>query len=189
MPKDGKEKRTAAEKNKTFENTTCQYMDTLYNAALRMTKNESDAKDLVQDTYLRAYRFFDKFETGTNVKAWLFAILKNTYINAYKKRRKEPEWIDVSTAEESGELTTKITPEDEVINNLLDDDIAAAIDALPNEFRICVMADINGFTYREIAKIIERPIGTVMSRLHRGRKLLKKALREYARQHGYIKDE
>lgn len=180
----------ALKRQKTiFEETTLQYMELIYKAALRMTKgNETEAQDLVQDTYLRAYRFFDKFRQGTNAKTWLLKILRNVYINKYRKAVKTPEMVSISDAESAGELTTKTTPEDEVFGKLLDDDVAGAIGALPENFRACVvMADIDGFSYEEIAGILDIPKGTVMSRIFRGRQLLKKALHEYARKQGFLK--
>jgi len=176
-------------KKKEFEEVALQYMDSLYNAAMRMTRDGDDAQDLVQDAYLRAYRFFDKFEKGTNFKAWLFKILKNVYINKYRKEIKQPQMLEVSDVEASGDLSAKTTPEDEVFNSLLDDDITSAIDELPEEFRLAiVLSDLEGLPYKEIAEILDCPIGTVMSRLHRGRKLLRDSLYEYARKRGYVKD-
>ena len=175
-------------KKKEFEEVALQYMDSLYNAAMRMTRDGNDAQDLVQDAYLRAYRFFDKFQKGTNFKAWLFRILKNVYINKYRKEIKQPQMLEVSDVEASGNLAAKKTPEDEIFNNLLDDDITSAIDELPEEFRLAiVLSDLEGFSYKEIAEILDCPIGTVMSRLHRGRRLLKDSLYEYARKRGYVK--
>jgi len=177
------------ERKKEFEGVALQYMDSLYSAALRMARDETEAQDLVQDAYLRAYRFFDKFEKGTNFRAWLFKILKNIYINKYRKESKKPQMIDISNVEVSGDLTAAVTPEDEVFNKLLDDDITNAMDALPEEFRLAIiLSDLQGFSYKEIAEILDCPIGTVMSRLHRGRKLLRNSLHDYARKRGYVKD-
>ena len=178
-----------AEKRGEFEELALYYMDSLYSVALRMTKNASEAQDLVQDAYLRAYRFFDKFERGTNFKAWLFKILKNVYINKYRKELRRPQMVDISNVEASTSLPGPTTPEDEIFNKLLDDDVTRAMDALPEDFRLAIMlADLQGFAYKDIADILDCPIGTVMSRLHRGRKLLKENLNEYAKAHGYVKD-
>lgn len=180
---------TAEQKKREFEELSLQYMNPLYNAALRMTRDGSEAQDLVQDTYLRAYRFYSKFEKGTNFRAWIFKILKNIYINKYRKQQKAPQMVEISNVELVGDLAADVTPENEFFNNLLDDDIKEAMDLLPEEFRdAIILSDLEGFSYKEISEILDRPIGTVMSRLHRGRKLLKNSLREYARRRGYVKD-
>ena len=177
------------ERKKEFAALALQHMDSLYNAALRMTRNESEAQDIIQDTYLRAYRFFDKFERGTNFRAWLFKILKNIYINKYRRESKKPQMINVSNVKVSDALRSTVTPEDEIFDKILDDDIVNAMDTLSEEFRLAIiLSDLEGFSYKEIAEIINRPIGTVMSRLHRGRKLLRNKLYEYARKRGYVKD-
>lgn len=179
----------AEDKKKEFEEIAFQYMDSLYGAALRMTRDGNDAQDLVQDAYLRAYRFFGKFEKGTNFKAWLFRILKNVYINKYRKELKKPQMVEISDVEAFGGLKEEVSPEDEIFDKLLDDDITNAIDNLPEEFRLAIiLSDLRGFSYKEVAEILDCPIGTVMSRLHRGRRLLRDSLREYAKKHGYIKD-
>ena len=178
-----------AEKRKEFEELALQYMDSLYSVALRMAKNSSEAQDLVQDAYLRAYRFFDRFQKGTNFKAWLFKILKNVYINKYRKELRKPQMVDISGVEASNNLPGPTTPEDEIFSKLLDDDVTRAMDDLPEDFRLAIMlSDVDGLAYKDIAEILECPIGTVMSRLHRGRKLLRESLYEYAKAHGYIKD-
>lgn len=178
----------AEEKRREFEEIALQYMDSLYIAALRVTRDEIEAQDLIQDAYLRAYRFFDKFEKGTNFKAWLFKILKNLYINRYRRESKVVQMVDVSDAEASGDLPAVATPEDEIFDELFDDDVTNAMDSLPEEFRIViVLSDLEGFSYKEIAEILNCPIGTVMSRLHRGRRLLRKSLHEYAEKCGYVK--
>jgi len=174
-------------KTERFETEALEHVDSVYRFALCMTKNESDAQDLVQDTYLRAYRFFDKFEEGTNCRAWLLRILKNTFINSIRRERRQPQMIHLPEMEENGmELRSNGDPEDEVFGDLLDDDVAAAMDGLPLAYRsVVLLADVEGFSYREIADIIGCPIGTVMSRLSRGRSLLRKRLQSYAAQYGY----
>lgn len=172
---------------KEFEATALQYMDALYNAALRMARDETEAEDLVQDTYLRAYRFFDRFERGTSVKAWLFKILKNTFINNFKKQAKIPERVNLDQLKLSeDELVSSSDPEKELLYRFFGYEIMRAIDALPREFRLVILlSDVEGFSYKEIAEIADCPIGTVMSRLHRGRRLLRGSLREYAEDLGY----
>ncbi len=177
-----------------FEELTLQHLDPMFSAALRLTKNERDAEDLVQDAYLRAYRFFDKFERGTNIKAWLFKILTNTFINRYRRRVKERsvvEGIEKDTvserflSRESSEYAAN--PEQYFFDRLLSDDILEAIDALPLDFRLVViLADLQEFSYKEIAEILSCPVGTVMSRLYRGRKLLQKMLRDFAEENGIV---
>lgn len=168
-------------KAEKFEATALPYVDSIYRSAFRMVGNESDAQDLVQDTYLRAYRFFDKFKEGTNCKAWLFTILKNTFINTINRDRKQPRMVSLSEIEERGvDLPADVDPADEIFGDLFDDDIAAAMDAMPDGYRNAVLlADVEEFSYKEIADTIGCPIGTVMSRLCRGRRLLRKILQSY----------
>ncbi len=174
-----------------FEREAVPHMDALFNFALRMTGDSDEANDLVQDTYLRAFRFFDKFEKGTNCKAWLFRIMKNTYINTYRKRTKEPEKVDYEEVENFYENIKPSSTDDahldkEIFDNLLDDQVSNAISALPEDFRtVVILADIEGFTYDEIADFIDCPVGTVRSRLHRARKMLFAQLYEYAGSKGY----
>jgi RNA polymerase sigma-70 factor (ECF subfamily) len=176
-------------KNKEFEELAFQHMDSLYSAALRLTKERSDAQDLVQDSYLRAYRFFDKFKRGTNFKAWLFKILKNLYINKYRKESLKPHMVDVSDAEIFGDLKTSTTPEDQILEKLLDEELRAAMNTIPDDFRLAIiLSDLEGFTYKEIAEIVDCPIGTIMSRLYRGRKLLRTNLYKHAKRRGFLKD-
>jgi RNA polymerase sigma-70 factor (ECF subfamily) len=179
-----------------FEAVAMPFVDSLYNTAYRMTRNSEDAEDLVQETYLKAYRYYDKFTEGTNFKAWLFKILKNTFINSYRKRQSEPlksDFADIEDAFEnkvSEEVTGKLkNPEQELLKDVLDEDVQRALEALPDDYRMAViLADLEGFSYKEIAEILEVPLGTVMSRLYRGRKLLEAEMLRYAREHGYIRD-
>lgn len=177
-----------------FEDTTLCYLDELYSTALRLTRNEKDAEDLVQDTYLKAFSHFHQFSRGTNARAWLFKILTNTFINSYRRRVKEKEILD---KEEKGQLgsfffsketTTRwSSPEWHVLTSLLSDDVKRSLDELPTDFRmVVVLADLQDFSYKEIASIMDTPIGTVMSRLFRGRKLLRKKLYDFARREGVI---
>jgi len=180
-----------------FEALALPYLDQLYSAALRLTKNEKDAEDLVQDAFMRAYRFFDKFERGTNMKAWLFKILTNTFINRYRRNVKERSIVDGSERDtvnerfisrEASEYAEN--PEHYFFERLLSDDILRAIDQLPIDFRmVVILADLQEFSYREIAEIIGCPVGTVMSRLFRGRKLLQKTLRQHAIDCGVLPED
>lgn len=178
-----------------FENIAFQYMDSLYSTALRFTRNTEEAEDLVQDTYLRAYRFFDKFQTGTNFKAWIFKILTNTFINKYRKKARTPQQVQldkVAYGLENEEPPERVAEwsgyDEEKYDELFDDDITVALSQLSEEFRMVVLlADIEGFSYKEIAEIIGRPSGTVMSRLFRGRRMLQRILEKYARREGYIR--
>lgn len=178
---------------KDFEREAIPHMDSLYNFALRLTGNEDDANDLVQETYLRAFRFFDKFEKGSNCKAWLFRILKNTFINLYRKSSKEPDKVDYEEIENYYENVKPSTTDDahlekELFDNLLDDDITNALQSLPEDFRtVILLSDIEGLTYEEIAEFLDCPVGTVRSRLHRGRKMLYLKLYKYADSKGYVK--
>ena len=175
MPIDAK----ARSKAKRFEAAALSHMDSVYRSACRMVRNESDAQDLVQETYLRAYRFFGKFREGTNCKAWLFTILRNTFINTFNYNRRQPQMVSLSELGEHWvDLPADADPADEIFGDLFDDDIAAAMDALPDGYRNAVLlADIEELSYKEIADTIDCPIGTVMSRLHRGRRLLREILR------------
>jgi RNA polymerase sigma-70 factor, ECF subfamily len=177
-----------------FEGLALEHLDPLYSAALRLTKNERDAEDLVQDTFLRAFRFFDKFERGTNMKAWLFKILTNTFINRYRRRVKERTVVEGAAREQSSEkfivrdtAETAVNPEQYFFDKLLSDDVLRSIDVLPIDFRLVViLADLQEFSYKEIAEILDCPVGTVMSRLYRGRKLLQKNLMSYAVEQGVL---
>ena len=179
-----------------FEAEVLPFMDSLYSTAYRMSRNRQDAEDLLQETYLRAYKYYDKFQEGTNFKAWLFKILKNTFINRYRKRQRQP--LKNSFDEIEGSFESKLlespltargaTPEEELMVDALDEDVQKALEALPEDYRTAVeLADLQGLSYREIADQLGIPLGTVMSRLYRGRRQLEAVLLQYAREHGYIR--
>ncbi len=188
------EPRPSDRTRREFEGLALKHLDPLYSAALRLTKNERDAEDLVQDAFLRAYRFFDKFERGTNMKAWLFKILTNTFINRYRRSVKERNIVEGSERDAVHErfISREATeyaanPEQYFIDRLLSDDVVQAVDDLPIDFRMVVIfADLQEFSYKEIAEILDVPVGTVMSRLYRGRRLLQKALAAYAMASGML---
>jgi RNA polymerase sigma-70 factor (ECF subfamily) len=175
------------------------FMSSLYGAAVRMTRNAADAEDLVQETYLRAYRGYPNFTAGTNLKAWLFRILTNTYINSYRAKQRRPDTVDLEEGEDFflfnrvGGLeaaTANRTTEDTVLERITDTEVKEALEALPENFRIPVLlADVEGFSYKEIADIMDVPIGTVMSRLHRGRRALQKALYDFGLERGLVAEE
>lgn len=175
-----------------FEREAIPHMDALYNFALKMTGDSDYADDLVQETFMRAFRFWDKFEKGTNCKAWLFKIMKNTYINDYRKKSKSPVKIDYEDVENFYENikasnTNDAHLEKDIYDNLLDDELSRAISSLPEDFRtVIILCDIEGFTYEEIADFVDAPIGTVRSRLHRARKTLFTKLYDYAVDKRYI---
>lgn len=176
---------------KDFEAEAIPHMSALYTFAVRLTRDPDDASDLVQETFMKAFRFFDKFERGTNCKAWLFRILKNSYINRFRKTSKAPDTVEYDVVEEFYEtirdssMETSVL-EEQMFNQALDDEVAGAIDALPEEFRtVILLCDIEGFTYEEIAEFIDCPIGTVRSRLHRARKILAGQLADYAKRRGF----
>ena len=166
------------------------YMGSLYSAAVRMTRNPSDAEDLVQETYLKAYRAFGTFQEGTNLKSWLYKILTNTFINTYRARRRRPTETELDEVEDLylyrrlgglEAVSAGRSAEDLVLERFTEADVKAAVESLPEQFRIAVLlADVEGFSYKEIAEILAVPIGTVMSRLHRGRRALQKALHTFA---------
>jgi RNA polymerase sigma-70 factor (ECF subfamily) len=178
-----------------FDSLVMPYLDSLYNTAYRMTRSSEDAEDLVQETFFKAYKYYDKFEEGTNLKAWLFKILKNTFINNYRKKKLQPRSVDFAEIEDSFERIVRrdasdqpADPESVYFNGVLDDDVRKALESLPYDYRmVVILADLEDFSYKEIAEILDCPVGTVMSRLYRGRKLLEKALLKYARQHGYMR--
>jgi len=177
-----------------FERDAMQYLDQLYGAAMRMTRNPADAEDLVQETYLKAFAAFTSFTDGTNLKAWLFRILTNTYINIYRKKQRQPyqtgtdDLSDWQIAEAESHTSRGLrSAEAEALDRLADTDVVEALAAVPEDFRMAVyLADVEGFSYKEIAEIMDTPVGTVMSRLHRGRKLLRELLEDYAVERGLI---
>ena len=182
----------------TFAEEAMPLMDQLYSAAMRMTRNPSDAEDLVQETYLKAYRGFERFQEGTNLKAWMYRILTNSYINRYRQKQRRPDESDIADVEDmylyrrlSGENSEiGSSAEDAFLNSVTDETVKAAIEALPENFRIAVLlADVEGFAYKEIAEILDIPIGTVMSRIHRGRKGLEKQLHDFAAERNLLPDE
>jgi RNA polymerase sigma-70 factor (ECF subfamily) len=177
-----------------FEQEVMPQLPSLYSAALRLTRNPTDAEDLVQETFLRAYRGFHQFEPGTNLRAWLYRILMNTFINTYRKKQREPQTVSDDEVEDwylYSRMVDGVEPSAEttVIESLPDQDVQDALAELPEQFRTAVMlADVDGFSYKEIAEIMGVPIGTVMSRLHRGRKALEKALWNKVRERGLVRD-
>jgi RNA polymerase sigma-70 factor (ECF subfamily) len=182
---------TEKQKNEVFNNEFLPLVHAMYNFAYRLTLDRDDAKDLVQDTYMKAFRFIESFQTGTNAKAWLFRILKNSFINDYRKKSKEPNKVDyqeVETYYNSEDVNRQITADLRVesLKDMIGDEISNALNSLEVDFKtVIILCDLEGFKYEEMAKILDIPIGTVRSRLHRARQLLKEKLSEYAREMGY----
>nr|WP_311539058.1 sigma-70 family RNA polymerase sigma factor [Neomicrococcus aestuarii] len=182
-----------AERRARFEADALQYVDQLYSAALRMARNPSDAEDLVQEAYTKAYSSFHQYKPGTNLKAWLYRILTNTYINLYRKRQREPlrtatdqveDWQMAQAAEHSSSGLR--SAETEALDHLPDSDVKSALQSIPEEFRLAVyFTDVEGYSYKEVAEILDVPMGTVMSRLHRGRRQLRDLLADYAQERGF----
>jgi len=178
-------------RRENFEKEMLPHITALYNFAVRMTGDTDDAKDLVQETYIRAYRYFERFLQGTNARGWLVQIMKNLYINQYRKKIAAPEKVDYDEIENfyaniRGSMVDDNDLQEKLFGGLLEDEVAYALLELPDEFRMAVILfDIEGLTYEEIAEINEVPVGTVRSRLHRGRKILRNRLRDYATKHGF----
>tara|TARA_R110002096_G_scaffold171490_8_gene344629 strand:- start:26794 stop:27447 length:654 start_codon:yes stop_codon:yes gene_type:complete len=181
-----------------FEETVLPHANALYGSAYRLTRNAGDAEDLVQETLLRAYRFWHSYTEGSNCKAWLFKILSNTFINSYQRKKRSGEILNAAVAEQEStdgvlihaKSLNQLTPEELMVQQSLSEDVERALAAIPKDFRIAVvLCDVEGFSYKEISEILECPVGTVMSRLYRGRRLLQTELRDFALSQGLLKEE
>ncbi|MFT6053617.1 MAG: RNA polymerase sigma-70 factor (ECF subfamily) [Roseivirga sp.] len=188
-----RQKYSQQEGARIFDQEFMPHVNSMYNFAYRLTFDEDDAKDLVQDTYLKAFRFINSFEQGTNAKAWLFRILKNSFINDFRKKSKQPAKVDYNEVESyynSDDIDVSITTDlrVETVQHMIGDEITRALNAIPVDFRtVIILSDLEGFTYEEMSKILDIPIGTVRSRLHRARNMLKDKLSAYAKEMGYNK--
>lgn len=188
-----REREEAAEVRQLFEDQALPFIDQLYAAGLRMTRNPADAQDLVQETYVKAFAAFRQFQQGTNLKAWLYRILTNTFINTYRKKQREPYHDPIDDlgdwqlgGAESTTSTSRKSAEAEAIDHLPDSSVKTALQEIPEDFRLAVyFADVEGFSYQQIADIMKTPVGTVMSRLHRGRRMLRELLWDYAKDRGF----
>jgi RNA polymerase sigma-70 factor (ECF subfamily) len=196
------DKKTDQAKNKEFEELFVPYLDNLYNIGLRMTRNPKDAEDLVQETYLKAYRFFHRFERGTNARAWILTILTNTFRTRYRKKKQEPDMVDFNAIENfclAEEIINEIKASDKseakgseavtaILKDYVSDDILNALESVPEQFRLAVLlSDVEGFSYQEISEILGISVGTVKSRIFRGRKILQKLLWDFAKERGIVK--
>ncbi|MBN2425652.1 MAG: sigma-70 family RNA polymerase sigma factor [Calditrichaceae bacterium] len=187
----------AENKQREFSELIEPHISSLYSTALRMTRNQNDAEDLVQDTLYKAYKALAQYQRNTNFRAWIFRILVNTFITAYRKAVKQPQKVSYDDLEEfflykrlDETVSIQETSKEEFLESMFDDDVKEALEALPYQFRLVVLlCDVEGFSYNEIANIIDAPLGTVMSRLYRGRKLLQRQLWDYAKKRGYINDD
>lgn len=194
-----KKKKTTARDRQAFQEEAIPHLDALYGTALRLTKSEEDAEDLIQETMLKAYRYFDKYEKGTNCKAWLFKIMTNTFINRYRKLQKRKEFLvdddfrplqERAVAPERTPFDDNYETQEQLFYKMFGDEVKSALEEIPVDFRMVVLlADLQDFAYKEIAEIMDCPIGTVMSRLYRGRRMLQARLADYASAQGYISGE